>query len=115
MGSSALPATPWQLDVLRWMYDLAQDKGYPPTHKELGAWLGSRAGNATEYYFQVLERKGYIERRSERTNRGFAFTARAREACEKLPVLRESRCKVCNTATFAPYLPCPECKRQRAA
>lgn len=38
------------------------DRGWPPTLRELGAWMGIRSTNGVNDHLRALERKGFIVR-----------------------------------------------------
>jgi SOS-response transcriptional repressor LexA len=53
--------TPRQAEVLRALYDLTFDLGFPPTIRELGAVIGGQP-NGVLGHLRALERKGKIWR-----------------------------------------------------
>jgi repressor LexA len=51
-----------QRKVLEGVYRIAQEKGYPPTVREIGEKLGLRSSCTVQRHLEALERKGYIRR-----------------------------------------------------
>jgi repressor LexA len=54
--------TPRQAEVLRAIYDLTFDQGFPPTLRELGAVIGGSSPNGVLGHLRALEKKGKIRR-----------------------------------------------------
>ncbi len=51
-----------QQEVLEGIYRIAQEKGYPPTVREIGNLLGLRSSCTVQRHLEALERKGYLKR-----------------------------------------------------
>jgi repressor LexA len=51
-----------QQQVLKGIYDIFQQKRYPPTVREIGQRLGLRSSCTVQRHLEALERKGYIRR-----------------------------------------------------
>jgi repressor LexA len=51
-----------QREVLEGIYDIFQEKRYPPTVREIGERLGLRSSCTVQRHLEALERKGYIKR-----------------------------------------------------
>ncbi len=51
-----------QRQVLKGIHDIAQQKRYPPTVREIGERLGLRSSCTVQRHLEALERKGYIKR-----------------------------------------------------
>jgi repressor LexA len=51
-----------QGQVLKGIHDIAQQKRYPPTVREIGERLGLRSSCTVQRHLEALERKGYIKR-----------------------------------------------------
>jgi repressor LexA len=51
-----------QGEVLQGIHDIFQEKGYPPTVREIGERLGLRSSCTVQRHLEALERKGYIKR-----------------------------------------------------
>jgi len=52
-----------QREVLDAIVSMTQDKGVPPTLRELGAALGIRSTNGVTDHLKALRRKGYLKER----------------------------------------------------
>ena len=48
--------------VLEYICESIQDRGYPPTLREIGLKLGIRSTNGVNDHLRALERKGYLTR-----------------------------------------------------
>lgn len=51
-----------QEQVLRFIRESIVDRGYPPTLREIGAYMGIRSTNGVNDHLRALERKGYLTR-----------------------------------------------------
>jgi len=51
-----------QEQVLQFIRQSIQDRGYPPTLREIGAHMGIRSTNGVNDHLRALERKGYLTR-----------------------------------------------------
>ncbi len=51
-----------QAQVLSYIRSSIQDRGYPPTLREIGAHMGIRSTNGVNDHLRALERKGYLTR-----------------------------------------------------
>jgi len=51
-----------QQQVLEGIYKISQEKGYPPTVREIGDLLGLRSSCTVQRHLEALERKGYLKR-----------------------------------------------------
>ncbi len=56
------PLTPRQQEVLDFLVEHVNSKGYPPTVREIGAYLGISGPKGAKKFLDILERKGYIRR-----------------------------------------------------
>jgi repressor LexA len=56
-----------QSQVLEFIEHSLRDQGYPPTLREIGDELGIRSTNGVNDHLKALEKKGYIERRGNRS------------------------------------------------
>ena len=56
------PLTKKQLKFLSFLKELLQERGYPPTVREIMDGLGLSSTKMVKKYLDVLERKGYIKR-----------------------------------------------------
>ena len=48
--------------VLEYIRRSISDRGYPPTLREIGAFMGIRSTNGVNDHLRALERKGYLTR-----------------------------------------------------
>src|SRR2546423_13437993 len=48
--------------VLDFIKSSISDRGYPPTLREIGAFMGIRSTNGVNDHLRALERKGYLTR-----------------------------------------------------
>ncbi|MBN1460512.1 MAG: transcriptional repressor LexA [Armatimonadetes bacterium] len=51
-----------QRQVLQGIHEIFQEKGYPPTVREIGERLGLRSSCTVQRHLEALERKGYLKR-----------------------------------------------------
>ena len=51
-----------QQQVLRYIRQSINERGYPPTLREIGAHMGIRSTNGVNDHLRALERKGYLTR-----------------------------------------------------
>ena len=51
-----------QHQVLNYIRESIQERGYPPTLREIGAHMGIRSTNGVNDHLRALERKGYLTR-----------------------------------------------------
>ncbi len=58
----ALGLTERQLEVLRFIASEIEDRGYPPTIREIGEALDIASTNGVNDHLKALERKGYLQR-----------------------------------------------------
>jgi repressor LexA len=68
-----------QLEVLRFIAREIEERGYPPTIREIGEALDIRSTNGVNDHLKALERKGYLSRDPVKS-RALIPTDRAREA-----------------------------------
>jgi repressor LexA len=74
-----LGLTDRQLEVLRFIARQIEDRGYPPTIREIGEALDIRSTNGVNDHLKALERKGYLQRDPVKS-RALIPTSQAREA-----------------------------------
>jgi SOS-response transcriptional repressor LexA len=105
---SSRPATRRQLDILCFVADSTDRKGYPPTRREIGVALGIGQQGVTDH-LRAIERKGLIEH-TDMVSRGLRITDRGIDALadmdERAEFLTERRCARCNVSTFTPVCKC---------
>lgn len=58
----AVELTTRQLQVLRFIADEIEDRGYPPTIREIGEALEIASTNGVNDHLKALEKKGYLQR-----------------------------------------------------
>jgi repressor LexA len=68
-----------QLEVLRFIADQIEERGYPPTIREIGEALDIRSTNGVNDHLKALERKGFLTRDPVKS-RALLPTGRGREA-----------------------------------
>src|SRR3954454_15676821 len=56
------PLTDRQRAVLSFIGQSIEERGYPPTLREIGEHLGIRSTNGVNDHLKALEKKGYLER-----------------------------------------------------
>lgn len=56
------PLTKRQRQVLNFITRSIEERGYPPTMREIGEHMGIRSTNGVNDHLKALERKGYVER-----------------------------------------------------
>jgi repressor LexA len=61
-GSGMQGLTSRQEQVLNFIRQSINDRGYPPTLREIGAHMGIRSTNGVNDHLRALERKGYLTR-----------------------------------------------------
>ncbi len=75
------PLTPKQHEFLLFLKNFVEERGYPPTMKEMCDKMEMSSTNAANQYIQALEKKGYIHRQQKGASRGIQildFTPRPR-------------------------------------
>lgn len=66
-----------QKEILTFIVDTSEDRGYPPTIREIGEQMDIRSTNGVNDHLKALERKGYLTR-GEQQSRSLVPTKRAR-------------------------------------
>ena len=56
------PLTDRQMEVLKYIRESISSKGYPPTLREIGEFLGIKSTNGVNDHLKALEKKGYLAR-----------------------------------------------------
>jgi repressor LexA len=67
-----------QQEALDFIREYIEDRGYPPTMRELADGLGLSGPKGAKEYMDILERKGYIRREPE-SSRALTITGAGRE------------------------------------
>lgn len=103
--------TPRQLQVLRTIESFAEERGMPPTLRELSEILHIKNLNGVQDHLRALSSKGLIswERGKGRTIRILPSQWVRRPIPVATPVILEKRCD-CGAALFG-VVRCPVCKR----
>jgi repressor LexA len=65
-----------QREVLDFIYEFAEENGYPPTHEEIQFEVGLSSKSHVHFYLKALEREGYIER-APNIPRGIRLTSKS--------------------------------------
>jgi repressor LexA len=68
-----------QRDILRFITRATEERGFPPTIREIGEEMGIASTNGVNDHLKALERKGFLQR-TEQTSRSLVPTKRARLA-----------------------------------
>jgi repressor LexA len=85
-----------QLEVLRFIAEQIEQRGYPPTIREIGEALDIRSTNGVNDHLKALERKGFLTRDPVKS-RALMPTGAAREALggapggDVIPITRAER------------------------
>src|SRR3954470_9936435 len=56
-----------QKEVLEFIQQSIESRGYPPTLREIGEHMGIRSTNGVNDHLKALEKKGYLERQDLKT------------------------------------------------
>ncbi len=126
------PASPRQLDALRFVAQQIRDVGYPPTIREIGTHVGIRSTNGVNEHLMALARKGLLalapaysmhSRGRVPTELGWQAAGINKPAAPpqrpqatSVPVVEVNlgwRCVECNAHTFDPTKPCFMCGRRK--
>ncbi len=90
-----------QTDVLQFIMKTVDERGFPPSYREIGDALGIASTNGVADHVKALVRKGYLRKEAGGTARGLALTVKSRGQADgatlKVPVLG-------NVAAGAPIL-----------
>ena len=86
---ATLQPTDRQLEVLRFIANEIESRGYPPTIREIGEALDIASTNGVNNHLKALEKKGYLQRDPVKS-RALIPTAAGREALGG-PAEREAR------------------------
>jgi len=71
-------------EILAFIHRFKEERGFPPTIREIGKAFGISSTNGVRYYLTVLEKAGHV-RRAGKISRGIEGVARARPA--GIPIL----------------------------
>jgi repressor LexA len=81
--TSNLNLTTRQEEILKYLADLAENKGLSPSYREIGEHFGIRSTNGVKVVLDALEKKGFIRRHAGR--------ARGIEVLKQLPDVVECK------------------------
>lgn len=56
-----------QLDILKFIYEKQQQRGYPPTVREIGDGVGLASSSTVHGHLTRLQNKGFIQKKAEKT------------------------------------------------
>lgn len=62
MASSQEELTPQRRQILDFIRRTIEERGYPPTVREIGSEIGLKSSSSVHYHLRVLEREGFISR-----------------------------------------------------
>jgi len=68
--------SPKQQQITKFIYRFCEDKGYPPTIRDIVAGCGISSTSVVDYNLDILEKKGYIRRHRE-VSRGIELVSRS--------------------------------------
>lgn len=67
--------------ILNYMYDYTKEKGFPPTVREIGEYIGLSSSSSIHAHLKQLEKKGYLYKDPSK-NRAIEITKAGREFAE---------------------------------
>ena len=79
------PLTPRQRDVLEIVRANVEEKGYPPTVREICAKIGANSPNAAAFHLKELVRKGYLEHAGGKRGRTLTIVERPEDDKDTIP------------------------------
>ncbi len=77
MGVGMEGITDRQREILAFIYRITEERGFPPTIREIGQEMAIRSTNGVNDHLKALDRKGYLTR-GEQQSRSIVITKRAR-------------------------------------
>lgn len=75
-----------QLDILKFIYEKQQQRGYPPTVREIGDGVGLASSSTVHGHLTRLQDKGFIQKKAEKT-RAITVTPTGIQALKKADIL----------------------------
>lgn len=75
-----------QLDILKFIYEKQQQRGYPPTVREIGDGVGLASSSTVHGHLTRLQDKGFIQKKAEKT-RAITVTPTGIQALKKAAIL----------------------------
>src|ERR1041384_6722099 len=79
-----------QKNILKYIEWYVDERGYPPSIREIGDRVGISSTSVVDYNLRVLERDGYI-RRDREVSRGLELVSGSRAQRQALPRLARIR------------------------
>lgn len=74
-------------EILAFIQQFTEERGFPPTIREIGKEFGISSTNGVRYYLNVLEKAGHV-RRNEKLSRGIEVVAGpSRSKSASIPIL----------------------------
>lgn len=75
-----------QLDILKFIYEKQQQRGYPPTVREIGDGVGLASSSTVHGHLTRLQNKGFIQKKAEKT-RAITVTSTGFQALKQADVI----------------------------
>ena len=75
-----------QHDIIRFIDRFLDDRGYPPTIRDIQAGCGISSTSVVDYNLKILEREGYLRRHAE-VSRGIELLSRTLASASLVPVI----------------------------
>ncbi|SCB77783.1 transcriptional repressor LexA [Weissella bombi] len=75
-----------QLDILKFIYEKQQQRGYPPTVREIGDGVGLASSSTVHGHLTRLQNKGFIQKKAEKT-RAITVTNAGLQALKQADVI----------------------------
>lgn len=75
-----------QLDILKFIYEKQQQRGYPPTVREIGDGVGLASSSTVHGHLTRLQNKGFIQKKAEKT-RAITVTDAGLQALKQADVI----------------------------
>src|SRR5437660_3253292 len=86
MSVSSKKLSDRQKNILKYIEDYVDERGYPPSIREIGDRVGISSTSVVDYNLRVLERDGYL-RRDREVSRGLELTSTSRGQRQTQPRL----------------------------
>src|SRR5579885_2262348 len=77
-GSTPRKLSERQRNILKYIQEYVDERGYPPSIREIGDRVGISSTSVVDYNLRALERDGYI-RRDREVSRGLEVVATSRQ------------------------------------
>src|SRR5262252_4964236 len=86
MSVSSRKLSERQKNILKYIQSYVEERGYPPSIREIGDRVGISSTSVVDYNLKVLERDGYI-RRDREVSRGLELVSNSRSQRQPQPRL----------------------------